>query len=84
MLYYAIKRLEKEYNFFNRYFLNHESILKWLNYLGYSVIPDKEIKTAVTLKNKKSNKRKRVIFYNPYLHQNNLTLTFGHELVIFF
>ncbi len=80
MLYHAVKRLEKEYNFFNRYFLNYEFLLDWLENLGYPVIPDRESKTAVTLKSKKLGKRKGVILYNPSLHSDNLTFTLGHEL----
>ncbi len=80
MLYHAIKRLEKKYNFFNCYFLSHEFILKWLDHLGYPAIPDREVKTAVILKNKKSNKRKGIILYNPHLQSDNLILTLGHEL----
>ncbi len=72
MLYHAIKRLEKEYSFFNRYFLSYEFVLKWLEHLGYSAIPDKEIKTVIILKNKESNKRKGIILYNPHLHPDNL------------
>jgi len=80
MLYHTIKRLEKEYNFFNRKPLDCEFLLQWLENLGYPAIPDKGIKYALTLKNKKSKKRKGVILYNPHLHPDDLTLTLGHEL----
>jgi len=76
MIYYAIKRIEQEWLFFNRTKLSVDFLLDWLYHLNVVAIPDKEIKTAILFKKSKKN----FLFYNPYLHPDELIVTLGHEL----
>ena len=78
MLYHAIKRLEQKFDRigFNKKFLSADDLFIWLENLGVITLPDKLIEEALLLK----HKEKLLIFYNPYLHPDQLKLTLGHEL----
>ena len=76
MIYHAIKRIEREWLFFNRSRLYIDFLLDWLYRLNVKAVPDKEVKSALLFKGSK----KHLLFYNPYLHPDELILTLGHEL----
>jgi hypothetical protein len=78
MLYHAIKRLEQKFKEigFNQKFFSADDLLIWLENLGVLALPDKGIEEALLLKHKEN----LLIFYNPYLHPDQLKLALGHEL----
>ena len=77
MLYRLIFQLEKTYNFYNKKALSVDFLLKWLESLNITSIPDKDIRTALSFITPKNNK---VVVYNPHLHPDQLVVTLGHEL----
>ena len=77
-LYFVIKKYEKLFSDlkFNRSFLNYEKVLMLIERMKVCVVEDKTFKEPFLW----FDSGKKVLFYNPEIHPEKLTLRLGHEL----
>ena len=77
-LYFVIKKYEELFRDvgFNRYFLDYEKVLMMIERMGVQSAKDRKFKDPFLW----CGDGKKVLFYNPEVHPEELVIKLGHEL----